>query len=176
MPLLLFRCAICSYSNEAFPVLVSSSSATLRTSARNDWEPYIKPLYVNNSTSSITSIWPTDLDPLFVIKRHSLYLSFTKMITIIALALARNVLAQAPTNPLKVQSANFLGYRQPSNDQSQRDLGYQGNIGEFATSKNCRSGHDRQPRIYLDQHLRRRCWLHQCRTVNRLQLRIYHWP
>lgn len=60
-------------------------------------------------------------------------MSSTKLIPIFLVALTSNALAlaQAPANPLKVKSAKFLGYRQPSNDQSVRDLGYQGNIGEF---------------------------------------------
>ncbi|KAJ7691016.1 hypothetical protein B0H17DRAFT_1201362 [Mycena rosella] len=37
--------------------------------------------------------------------------------------------AQQPSNPVKIAKTEFLGYRNASNDQSVRDLGYMGNIG-----------------------------------------------
>jgi len=40
-----------------------------------------------------------------------------------------HVVAQTPVNPLNVSNAVLLGYRLASNDETIRDLGYQGVIG-----------------------------------------------
>lgn len=55
--------------------------------------------------------------------------SFTSFTLLVASLGSLRVVAQAPSNPLKVASAVLLGNRLSTNDQTIRDLGYQGHIG-----------------------------------------------
>lgn len=60
----------------------------------------------------------------------------------------------APSNPIQVASASFIGYRNSTNTESLRDLGFMGNIGMPGTTAGFARFHTHVNRQHVDVEFR----------------------
>lgn len=91
----------------------------------------------------------------------------------------------ATANPLKVGSVQVLGYRNSTNTESLRDLGFMGNIGQNTTGHVlAKAPAHHQSREHVDAQFRRRCWYEESQHfrsdtaswVPERRLRLHHSP